>query len=341
MKNLGLYNDALDVPRKQDVDAVQSQVDALSEKLVQPDWSQNDETAPDYVKNRMGGYFQSVLLDIPYDGNQDGKTVIDIGGGRQLVKVADVTGLEEDYVESGAFLTVSGLTQYCSAESFDVYITFGNTIIVFEPTTIREIEFDEPGVYFAQMGKFFVERLVVGNNIVQIGSDLLDLSNIQREVTNTSNVANNALSTADTAKTTAETAKTTADTAKTTAETAKTTADAAVKGSKIGDRMSYRLVDEKDQTDRVSTLFGYSGGSALEIKVTKASASVPPTLTFSPPVFLLNQADFAFTRSTPTYPHPKITEIGGIVMYASDDASKKFLITVNSSGTLSATEVTS
>lgn len=56
MKNLGLYNDALDAPRKQDVDAVQSQLDALSEKLVQSDWLQNDETAPDYVKNRPGGY---------------------------------------------------------------------------------------------------------------------------------------------------------------------------------------------------------------------------------------------------------------------------------------------
>lgn len=224
------------------------------------------------------------------------------------------------------FFTVSGLTKYSSAESSDVYIVFNAAIIVFEPTTISEIEFDEPGVYFLQMGKNFVERLVVGKNIVRIDSGLLDLSDIQREVTNTSNVA--------------DAAKTTADAAKTTAETAKTTADAAVKGSKIGNRMSYRLVDEKDQTDRVSTLFGYTGGSALEIKVTKASASVPPTLTFSPPVFLSNQADFAFTRSTPTYPHPKITEIGGIVMYASDDASKKFLITVNSSGTLSAVEVT-
>lgn len=70
---------------------------------VQSDWQQNDETAPDYVKNRMGGYFQSILLDITYDGNQDGKTVIDANDGLQLVKVADVTGLEEDYVKSGAF----------------------------------------------------------------------------------------------------------------------------------------------------------------------------------------------------------------------------------------------
>lgn len=28
----------------------------IKAKLVQPDWSQNDETAPDYVKNRPGGY---------------------------------------------------------------------------------------------------------------------------------------------------------------------------------------------------------------------------------------------------------------------------------------------
>lgn len=146
--------------------------------------------------------------------------------------------------------------------------------------------------------------------------------------------------TAVVAKGTANAAQTAATQAQTIATQAQATANGAVRGIKQGNEMWYSLEDRKDQTDRVSTLFGYTGGNVLEIRVTKASASVPPTLTFSPPTFLSKQADFAFTRATSAYPHPKITEIGGIVMYASDDASKKFLITVNSSGTLSAAEVT-
>lgn len=167
-----------------------------------------------------------------------------------------------------------------------------------------------------------------------------DVSKVAAAARNAQLDADEAYKNAEAAKRTAVTARSTAEAAQTTATQAQTTAYNAVQGRKEGSQMRYRLVDSDDKTDAVTTLFGYLGGTGLEISVTKASASVTPTLTFLPPVFLSHQADFAFTRATPAYPHPKITEIGGIVMYASDDASKKFLITVNSSGTLSAAEVT-
>lgn len=52
------------------------------------------------------------------------------------------------------------------------------------------------------------------------------------------------------------------------------------------------------------------------------------------------QANFEFSRVLPWYPHPLITGIGGVVMYSSDgNSTKQFKITVDDSGTISATEV--
>ena len=163
--------------------------------------------------------------------------------------------------------------------------------------------------------------------------------------------ANSAQTTADTAKTTADTAKTTADTAKTTAETAKTTADTALSKAKnavhIGiagnSNTKYAFYDLlSDETDdsihSVRTYIGWSGGSDLRIIV---KDKTHPSVTFTPPTYLNHQADFAFARATSAYPHPNITEIGGIVMYSTTSGStKKFRITVDDTGTIKATEVT-
>lgn len=160
------------------------------------------------------------------------------------------------------------------------------------------------------------------------------------EVREAQTSAETAQSTSETAQSTATQAQTTATQAQTTATQAQTTANGAVRGIKQGGTMWYHLADAAYETDAVDTLFGYAGEGALIIEVTKGSSTISPTVTFNPPVFGAFNADFSFARVSNAYPHPKITEIGGIVMYASDDASKKFLITVNSSGALSATEVT-
>lgn len=56
---------------------------------VQPDWNQNDETAPDYVKNRPGGYdVQDV--NITWDGDTTGKPVA-ASNKNYFVKVSDST----------------------------------------------------------------------------------------------------------------------------------------------------------------------------------------------------------------------------------------------------------
>lgn len=61
----------------------------IKAKLVQPDWLQNDETAPDYVKNRPGAY-DAYEVNITWDGDTTGKTVT-ASDGNYFVKVSDST----------------------------------------------------------------------------------------------------------------------------------------------------------------------------------------------------------------------------------------------------------
>ena len=88
----------------------------------------------------------------------------------------------------------------------------------------------------------------------------------------------------------------------------------------------------------VYMLVGNTGGGALKIHVGEETV---PSVTFTPPCYMGAQANFEFSRATPWYNHPLITGIGGVVMYSSDgNSTKQFKITVDDTGTLKATEVT-
>ena len=153
------------------------------------------------------------------------------------------------------------------------------------------------------------------------------------------NIARKALTAADAAQSTANAAQRTANAAQSTAETAKTTAETAVKPSKSDeDNCYYSMYNPYADYKPTNVVIGTSGGSALGIEVNNKSY---PSVTFVPPVYLTKQADFEFRRAGSGYPHPRITGIGGIVVYSSTPKStKKFKITVDDAGTLSATEVT-
>ena len=156
--------------------------------------------------------------------------------------------------------------------------------------------------------------------------------------------ASSAQSAASMARTTADTAQTTADTAQTTADTANTTAKNAVHREIMDNsNTKYAYYDlgpgaTDDSIHSVRAKIGWSGGSGLRIIV---EGETNPSVTFTLPVYGNYQADFAFARISDTYPHPKTTEIGGIVMYSSTSGStKKFRITVDDNGVISATEIT-
>ena len=154
-------------------------------------------------------------------------------------------------------------------------------------------------------------------------------------------IAQTAQSTANTAKTTAETAQDTANTAKTTAETAQDTANTAVKPTKNlanENECWYRMYNPYAQDKTTVMDLGSTGAAALCIKVNEKC----PSVAFIPPVYGSSQADFEFRRPGGAYRHPLITGIGGIVVYSSTpNSTKKFKITVDDAGVISATEVTS
>ena len=146
--------------------------------------------------------------------------------------------------------------------------------------------------------------------------------------------------TANNAQTAAKAAQTAADNAKTAADKAQTTANAAVTPSPVqsgGDACLYPMYNPYANYKTTVVGIGSRGGSALNIKVNEKC----PSVVFEPPVYLYDQADFEFRRASSAYRHPLITGIGGIVVYSSTPKStKKFKITVDDNGTLSATEIT-
>ena len=91
-------------------------------------------------------------------------------------------------------------------------------------------------------------------------------------------------------------------------------------------------------TDKPIVLsIGTSGATALDISVTPSTS---PTVKITPPVYMNKTADIEIS-SYPNHPRPQITGLGGIIMYSSTTHStKKFKITVDDSGTITATEVT-
>ena len=63
--------------------------DGAGSSPVQPDWSQNDEAASDYIKNRPGGYTVNYpALNIEWDGVIGDRVVVDYDG-MKFVKVSD------------------------------------------------------------------------------------------------------------------------------------------------------------------------------------------------------------------------------------------------------------
>lgn len=195
-------------------------------------------------------------------------------------------------------------------------------------------------------------------NAVAKATTAVDAANAAQTTASTAkSTAEAAQSTANTAKTAADAAKTTAETAQTTAETAQTTANGCVKksntrqfginlgsnnsfsGSVQSSEVNYSFM-ANDTTDTPTNLnIGTFGGTALTISVTPSSS---PTVKITPPVYGATQAAIEFAAITKGYPAPQITGLGGITMCSSTPAStKKFKITVDDTGTLKATEVTS
>ena len=126
----------------------------------QADWYQNDATAKDYIKNRIGGYTKTTPgYEITWDGIVGDAVVVDLGE-TQLVKVSDrVFTVEELTGATMIFGDRSLIVSNDTIISQNGIITNGDFYVCSAPTTIYNITIPEAGTYFAKMGEGFVSSL--------------------------------------------------------------------------------------------------------------------------------------------------------------------------------------
>lgn len=241
----------------------------------------------------------------------------------------------------------------CAAETFDTSFV-GKTISISQTRTETVTHYNTKLLPEYLLPAFLRKNVVATKTEVQRAADeAADVASGAHNAANGAQVmASAAQSTANTAKSTADEAKTkainaytkasiaetTANEAQTTANSAKNLADAALTPSRSDFSTNACAYHANNPYDNDAPVYFYIGGTSfLRILVNKASSVVK----INPPVNMNAQADFEFSRLTSAYPHPKIKGIGGIVMHSSTSGStKQFLITVDDTGTLKATEVT-
>ena len=133
---------------------------SLGGEQVQTDWNQNDATAKDYIKNRIGGYTKTTPgYEITWDGIVGDAVVVDLGE-TQLVKVSDrVFTVEELTGATMIFGDRSLIVSNDTIISQNGIITNGDFYVCSAPTTIHNITIPEAGTYFAKMGEGFVSSL--------------------------------------------------------------------------------------------------------------------------------------------------------------------------------------
>ena len=128
---------------------------------VQTDWYQNDESAVDHIKNRIGGYTKTTPgYEITWDGVVGDKVVVD-GGGMQAVKVSDRIFTVEELIGATVTFGDQSITMnndYIQSQNGVIDVDNG-VLVCTAPTTIHNIAIPETGTYFAKMGEKFVSSL--------------------------------------------------------------------------------------------------------------------------------------------------------------------------------------
>lgn len=151
----------------------------IKAKLAQPDWQQNDETAPDYVKSRPGGY------DVPdfyiaWDGVIGNRLTVPVSDTMQFVKVSsrtlDIGNINGSLVYNNVNTDPDTILDVTSSNVvIDNAIAFVST----PGWGNGEVTFPESGIYFVRMTMgtqtAFITRLESGLTPVKIPQEYLDL----------------------------------------------------------------------------------------------------------------------------------------------------------------------
>lgn len=144
---------------------------AIKPAPIQPDFAQNDSTAPDYVKNRTHYEETSVVnepLNITWDGNTEGLVCVN----DYFYKVSDAV-LTDEQIKSA---TVGiGDATVVVGDVFDDAMNGSEELLVSDfiafcrkaGATIGEVTFPEIGIYFVSMNGMYVSSLTTTEPIEQ------------------------------------------------------------------------------------------------------------------------------------------------------------------------------
>lgn len=125
----------------------------IKAKLVQPDWQQNDETAPDYVKNRPGGY-DKYDVNITWDGVVGDRVTVVGADGSKLVHVSDEI-LTVDQINGSTLRTSNGREIIISGIT-DADSVFGEGAATFVSTPGWTFQGDDVQLVFPKAGVYLL-----------------------------------------------------------------------------------------------------------------------------------------------------------------------------------------
>lgn len=137
---------------------------------VQPDWSQCDETAPDYVKNRTHYEAEEIVnepLNITWDGNTEGLVSV-----APFYKVSD-TVLTDEQIKSAT--VVFDDETIAVGDMFDTMAVVSEELVVSEiigfcqkaGATFNNFTFPEIGIYFVSIDGMYVSSLTTTEPVEQ------------------------------------------------------------------------------------------------------------------------------------------------------------------------------
>lgn len=184
----------------------------IKEAMSYPDYAENDPTSKSYIKNRPGGYVQETLVDIEWDGNTEGKYVVDIYSDFfRICKVSDtpvaleklkgstftVVGVIEgkEVYESATGFPEDAIEQYDGAfaigfetpsEQLPFYLVVVNRAPLIIESEDGDVTFNEIGVYFSYLkasdDNKIQLRSVKNELIKKMPSKYLDLDSINSQI---------------------------------------------------------------------------------------------------------------------------------------------------------------
>lgn len=142
-------------------------VNELPFNVIQPDWEQNNESSPDFIKGRTH-YVEKAFEDISWNGDTEGRDAVPVAD-VVYYKVSDQLPAYEDLLNS----TILGLTgktltvvETATADSELtlrwlnndlLYLT--HAIIAYAPTVQNGAVFPSAGVYFAYVDGVYANEL--------------------------------------------------------------------------------------------------------------------------------------------------------------------------------------